>query len=83
LKSTRGRGRIPLGERPENDPKSAQKRARDRPLEAGSKLLRDDAGRDPARLVGGVGGYLWFLALYDALFALLAWALFEYVVAER
>jgi len=34
-------------------------------------------------VVGGVGGYLWFLALYDALFALLAWALFEYVVAER
>jgi len=34
-------------------------------------------------VVGGVGGYLWFLALYDAIFALLAWALFEYVVAER
>jgi heme exporter protein B len=34
-------------------------------------------------VVGGVGGYLWFLALYDAVFALLAWALFEYVVAER
>lgn len=33
-------------------------------------------------VVGGVGGYLWFLGLYDALFALLAWALFEYVVAE-
>ena len=33
-------------------------------------------------VVGGVGGYLWFLALYDALFALLAWAAFEYVVAE-
>jgi heme exporter protein B len=33
-------------------------------------------------VVGGVGGYLWFLALYDAIFALLAWALFEYVVAE-
>jgi ABC-type transport system involved in cytochrome c biogenesis permease component len=33
-------------------------------------------------VVGGVGGYLWFLALYDALFALLAWATFEYVVAE-
>jgi heme exporter protein B len=34
-------------------------------------------------VVGGVGGYLWFLALYDGIFALLAWALFEYVVAER
>jgi heme exporter protein B len=34
-------------------------------------------------VVGGVGGYLWFLALYDAIFALLSWALFEYVVAER
>ena len=34
-------------------------------------------------VVGGVGGYLWFLALYDVIFALLAWALFEYVVAER
>jgi heme exporter protein B len=33
-------------------------------------------------VVGGVGGYLWFLALYDALFALLAWAAFEYVVVE-
>ena len=33
-------------------------------------------------VVGGVGGYLWFLALYDALFAVLAWATFEYVVAE-
>jgi heme exporter protein B len=33
-------------------------------------------------VVGGVGGYLWFLALYDAIFALLAWAMFEYVVAE-
>ncbi len=33
-------------------------------------------------VVGGVGGYLWFLALYDAVFALLAWAAFEYVVAE-
>ena len=31
----------------------------------------------------GVGGkYLAFLALYDVLFALLAWASFEYVVAE-
>jgi heme exporter protein B len=33
-------------------------------------------------VVGGVGGYLWFLVLYDALFALLIWAAFEYVVAE-
>ncbi len=33
-------------------------------------------------VVGGVGGYLWFLALYDAIFALLAWATFDYVVAE-
>jgi heme exporter protein B len=33
-------------------------------------------------VVGGVGGYLWFLAVYDAIFAVLAWAMFEYVVAE-
>jgi heme exporter protein B len=33
-------------------------------------------------VVGGVGGYLWFLALYDGVFALLAWAAFEYVVCE-
>jgi heme exporter protein B len=33
-------------------------------------------------VVGGVGGYLWFLALYDVLFAVLAWATFEYVVVE-
>jgi heme exporter protein B len=33
-------------------------------------------------VIGGVGGYLWFLVLYDALFALLSWAAFEYVVAE-
>jgi heme exporter protein B len=33
-------------------------------------------------VVGGAGGYLWFLALYDAIFGLLAWATFEYVVAE-
>jgi heme exporter protein B len=33
-------------------------------------------------VVGGVGGYLWFLALYDTIFAVLAWAAFEYVVAE-
>lgn len=34
-------------------------------------------------VVGGVGGYLWFLVLYDAIFVLLAWAMFEYVVAEQ
>jgi heme exporter protein B len=33
-------------------------------------------------VVGGVGGYLWFLVLYDAIFAVLSWATFEYVVAE-
>jgi heme exporter protein B len=33
-------------------------------------------------VVGGVGGYLWFLALYDVIFSVLAWAAFEYVVAE-
>ena len=40
-------------------------------------------------VVGGVGAsagagarYLWFLVLYDAVFSLLAWASFEYVVAE-
>ena len=33
-------------------------------------------------VVGGVGGYLWFLVLYDAIFVLLSWAAFEYVVAE-
>jgi heme exporter protein B len=41
-------------------------------------------------LIGGVGAsvsgdpgrYLLFLGLYDALFALLCWASFEYVVAE-
>jgi heme exporter protein B len=33
-------------------------------------------------VVGGVGGYLWFLALYDAIFVVLSWAAFEYVVAE-
>jgi heme exporter protein B len=33
-------------------------------------------------VVGGVGGYLWFLVLYDAIFGVLAWATFEYVVAE-
>jgi heme exporter protein B len=33
-------------------------------------------------VVGGIGGYLWFLALYDAIFTVLAWATFEYVVVE-
>ena len=33
-------------------------------------------------VVGGVGGYLWFLALYDAIFVVLSWAAFEYVVSE-
>jgi heme exporter protein B len=33
-------------------------------------------------VVGGVGGYLWFLALYDAIFAVFAWGTFEYVIAE-
>jgi heme exporter protein B len=33
-------------------------------------------------VVGGVGGFLWFLVLYDAIFALLAWASFEFVVTE-
>ena len=33
-------------------------------------------------VVGGVGGYLWFLVLYDAIFVLLSWAAFEYVVSE-
>jgi heme exporter protein B len=28
-------------------------------------------------VVGGVGGYLWFLALYDLLFGVLAWATFS------
>ena len=33
-------------------------------------------------VVAGVGGYLWFLVLYDAIFAVFAWATFEYVIAE-
>jgi len=33
-------------------------------------------------VVGGVGGYLWFVALYDAIFAVFAWGTFEYVIAE-
>jgi heme exporter protein B len=33
-------------------------------------------------VVGGVGGYLWFLVLYDAIFAVFAWGTFEFVIAE-
>jgi heme exporter protein B len=35
-----------------------------------------------ASVADGSGRYLGFLALYDAIFALLAWASFEYVVTE-
>jgi heme exporter protein B len=35
-----------------------------------------------ASVVGAPGRYLAFLALYDALFALVCWAAFEYVVTE-
>jgi heme exporter protein B len=35
-----------------------------------------------ASVASGTGRYLGFLALYDALFAILSWASFEYVVAE-
>ncbi len=35
-----------------------------------------------ASIAGSRGKYLAFLALYDAVFALLAWATFEYVVTE-
>jgi heme exporter protein B len=35
-----------------------------------------------ASVVHGSGRYLGFLALYDVIFALLAWASFEYVVTE-
>ncbi len=35
-----------------------------------------------ASVASGAGRYLGFLALYDALFAILSWASFEYVVAE-
>lgn len=35
-----------------------------------------------ATVVGDPGRYLGFLALYDALFAILAWATFEYVITE-
>jgi hypothetical protein len=31
---------------------------------------------------GAPSHYLGFLALYDAIFAILAWATFEYVVTE-
>ncbi len=33
-------------------------------------------------VVGGVGGYLWFLVLDDAIFAVFAWGTVEFVVAE-
>ena len=34
-------------------------------------------------VVGGVGRRTsWFLALYDAIFVVLSWAAFEYVVSE-
>ena len=35
-----------------------------------------------ASVADGSGRYLGFLALYDAIFALLAWSSFEYVVTE-
>jgi heme exporter protein B len=35
-----------------------------------------------ATVVSGPGRYLAFLALYDAVFAILCWASFEYVVTE-
>src|SRR5207253_8827264 len=35
-----------------------------------------------ASITAGPGRYLGFLGLYDALFAILSWASFEYVVAE-
>jgi heme exporter protein B len=35
-----------------------------------------------ASLAGSSGKYLGFLALYDAIFVLAAWAAFEYVVTE-
>ena len=35
-----------------------------------------------ASVVGSPGRYLAFLGLYDALFGLLCWASFEYVVTE-
>jgi heme exporter protein B len=35
-----------------------------------------------ASVAGNPGRYLGFLGLYDALFALLCWAAFEYVVTE-
>jgi heme exporter protein B len=41
-------------------------------------------------IIGGVGAsvaddpgrFLWFLGLYDAIFAIISWASFEYVVTE-
>jgi heme exporter protein B len=35
-----------------------------------------------ASVTAGGGGYLGFLALYDAVFAIICWASFEYVVTE-
>ena len=35
-----------------------------------------------ASVVDAPGRYLWFLALYDVVFAVLCWASFEYVVTE-
>jgi ABC-type transport system involved in cytochrome c biogenesis permease component len=35
-----------------------------------------------ASVVDGPGRYLAFLGLYDALFAVVCWAAFEYVVTE-
>ena len=40
------------------------------------------AGGVGASVAGSSGKYLAFLALYDAVFAVLAWATFEYVVTE-
>jgi heme exporter protein B len=40
------------------------------------------AGGVGASLAGSPGKYLGFLALYDAIFVLAAWAAFEYVVTE-
>ena len=40
------------------------------------------AGGVGASVVDGPGRYLGFLAVYDAIFALVCWASFEYVVTE-
>ena len=40
------------------------------------------AGGVGASVAASSGRYLAFLALYDAVFALLAWATFEYVITE-